>query len=251
VPPVTQNPSVQPQPHITYSPSATPGTPKKEPAATPPKPEVPYYVPPVTQSPPVQPQAKVSIVPGTPKEVPPPPQPKPEKIYYTPSTQSPPATPAQSAQNQPAQSQPEDAELAATIQAKTPAQQPPSPQPVQAASAAQGASVSATPWGMLTFSDGQEVVLKGETATVGRADHDLGSSIQPEVDLSQMQGADTVSRIHAVIEHLDGDIYTLTDLNSTNATRINGKRLEPDKATPINDGDSLQFGKVTCTFKKS
>ena len=33
--------------------------------------------------------------------------------------------------------------------------------------------------------------------------------------------------------------------------RINGKRLEPDKATPINDGDKLSFGKVTCTFKKA
>ncbi|HBE24382.1 MAG TPA: forkhead-associated protein, partial [Ktedonobacter sp.] len=44
---------------------------------------------------------------------------------------------------------------------------------------------------------------------------------------------------------------TLTDLNSTNATRLNGKRLEPDKATPMNDGDALSFGKVACTFKKA
>jgi pSer/pThr/pTyr-binding forkhead associated (FHA) protein len=43
----------------------------------------------------------------------------------------------------------------------------------------------------------------------------------------------------------------VTDLNSTNATRINGKRLEPDKPTAINDGDTLQFGKVTSTFKKA
>jgi pSer/pThr/pTyr-binding forkhead associated (FHA) protein len=64
-----------------------------------------------------------------------------------------------------------------------------------------------------------------------------------------MQGADTVSRIHATLEHI-GSAYTLTDLNSTNSTRINSKRLEPDKATPINDGDTLHFGKVTCTFKK-
>jgi pSer/pThr/pTyr-binding forkhead associated (FHA) protein len=42
----------------------------------------------------------------------------------------------------------------------------------------------------------------------------------------------------------------VTDLNSTNSTRINGKRLEPDKATPVKDGDKLTFGKVTCTFKK-
>jgi pSer/pThr/pTyr-binding forkhead associated (FHA) protein len=64
-----------------------------------------------------------------------------------------------------------------------------------------------------------------------------------------MPGADTVSRIHASLEHI-GSTYTLTDLNSTNATRINNKRLEPDKATPISNGDTLQFGKITCTFEK-
>ena len=83
---------------------------------------------------------------------------------------------------------------------------------------------------------------------VGRYDHDLGG-LQPDVDLSDIQGADTVSRVHAALEHV-GAAYTLTDLNSTNATRINNKRLEPDQATPVNDGDTLQFGKITCTFKK-
>ena len=104
-------------------------------------------------------------------------------------------------------------------------------------------------WGYLTFSDGKQVKLVGERATVGRYDHDLGG-INPEVDLASMQGAETVSRIHAALEHI-GSTYTLTDLNSTNATRINGKRLEPDKPSPINDGDTLTFGKVTCTFKKA
>ncbi|TMD67162.1 MAG: FHA domain-containing protein [Chloroflexi bacterium] len=46
-------------------------------------------------------------------------------------------------------------------------------------------------------------------------------------------------------------LHTLTDLNSTNSTRLNGKRLEPDKPAPINDGDAIAFGKVTCTFKKA
>ncbi len=103
-------------------------------------------------------------------------------------------------------------------------------------------------WGYLAFSDGKQVGLSGERAVVGRYDHDLGG-INPEVDLGPMQGAETVSRVHAAFEHI-GSTYTLMDLNSTNTTRINGKRLEPDKATPVNDGDTLQFGKVTCTFKK-
>jgi hypothetical protein len=103
-------------------------------------------------------------------------------------------------------------------------------------------------WGSLTFSDGNTVQLSGERALVGRYDHDLGG-LNPEVDLSAMSESDTVSRIHATIEHV-GSSYMVTDLNSTNLTRLNGKRLEPDKATPLNDGDTLQFGKVTATFKK-
>jgi pSer/pThr/pTyr-binding forkhead associated (FHA) protein len=129
-----------------------------------------------------------------------------------------------------------------------PAQQPASSSTIQAKPASLSASADDTPWGALTFSNGEQVQLTGERAMVGRYDHDL-DGIQPDVDLSKQQGADAVSRIHAVFEHA-GSTYTLTDLNSTNATRINGKRLEADKATPINDGDSLQFGKVTCTFKK-
>ena len=113
----------------------------------------------------------------------------------------------------------------------------------------QPATAPTTPWGKLIFSDGKEVQLSGERAMVGRSDHDVGG-INPEVDLSNLEGADTTSRIHATIEHI-GSTYTVTDLNSTNSTRINGKRLEPDKATPINDGDKLSFGKVTCTFKKA
>jgi len=90
--------------------------------------------------------------------------------------------------------------------------------------------------------------LTGERAIVGRYDHDLGG-LQPEVDLSKTEGADTISRVHAAIEHI-GSTYMLTDLNSTNATRLNGKRLEPDKAMAINDGDKLTFGKVSVTFNK-
>jgi pSer/pThr/pTyr-binding forkhead associated (FHA) protein len=110
-------------------------------------------------------------------------------------------------------------------------------------------AASAAPWGTLTFSDGTKVELTGERAVVGRYDHDL-DGLQPDVDLSKFEGADTTSRIHAVIEHL-GSGYTLTDLNSTNSTRLNGKRLEPEAVTPINDGDKLTFGKVVCTFNKA
>jgi pSer/pThr/pTyr-binding forkhead associated (FHA) protein len=125
----------------------------------------------------------------------------------------------------------------------------PARKPIVAKPVSQPAIDTTVPWGKLIFSDGKEILLAGERALVGRSDHDIGG-INPEVDLSGVESADTTSRIHATIEHI-GSTYTVTDLNSTNSTRINGKRLEPDKATPVNDGDKLSFGKVTCTFKKA
>jgi hypothetical protein len=156
--------------------------------------------------------------------------------YYIPSNQ---------AQQSAIQAQPTQA---GSVPPSSIAQSQGQKQPLVARPAAKLLSDASTPWGLLTFSDGQQIELRSERAVVGRYDHDLGD-VPPEVDLSQVQGADTVSRIHASLEHI-GSTYTLIDLNSTNSTRINGKRLEPDKATPINNGDTLQFGKITCTFSK-
>jgi len=184
------------------------------------------------------------MIPGTPRQEPPaaPKQPPPQ-TYYIPSTQATPP-PAQ-------QKQPETPYYAPSTQATPPpapkAQTP--PKPIVAKPSSEPAYDPKATWGSLTFSDGKQVTLAGERAVVGRYDHDLGG-INPEVDLAPMQGAEAVSRVHAAFEHI-GSSFTLTDLNSTNTTRVNGKRLEPDKPTPINDGDTLQFGKVTCTFKKT
>src|SRR5579884_2529862 len=165
---------------------------------------------------------------------PPPRQVQPETPLYTPPPQSqPPARPQPPSYTPPPQ----------------PARQPAPAKPIQARPVSQPLPDVNTPWGSLTFSNGEQIELSGERALVGRYDHDLGG-IKPEVDLGQMEDATTVSRIHAAIEHI-GRSYTVTDLNSTNATRLNGKRLEPDRATPLNDGDTLTFGKVTATFKKA
>ncbi len=223
-------PPVQPRQEVpVYTPPLTPPTPpvqRVEQAYVPPvqpkpqpAPEPPPYVPPVTQNPAVQPQPKVTFIPSQETPVAPP-QPKPQPQYYVPSQQS-------SAQQQADASQ---ATLANTS--------------VQGQSSVD----TSVPWGMLTFESGKQVSLTGASALVGRYDHDLGGD-KPGVDLSDQQGADTTSRVHAVFEHT-GNAYTLTDLNSTNSTRINNKRLDPDKATPLNDGDAISFGKVSATFKK-
>ena len=242
VPPVPA-PKPQPKPPTSYyvpSAQAVP-TPPEQPTLNPyaaptvatptpvpqPKPaQEPYYTPPVTQEPSVQPQPKVTLVPNANQAASAPaqaPKQPPQKRYYIPSNQE-------------------------AAQAPT-AQAPVQSQPIQAQSASQPAVDPNAVWGSLVFADGKQVQLKGEHAVIGRYDHDLGG-IQPEVDLANTQESNTVSRVHAALEHI-GSLYTLTDLNSTNATRINGKRLEPDKAMPINDGDTLSFGKITCTFKKA
>ena len=230
-----------PPPAPTYTPPAPTYTPPPKPAP-PPQPQP--YVPPAPQEPPVMPQPKVTMIPGAPRqESPAAPKQPPPQTYYIPSTQA--------AQSPPQQKQPETPYYVPSTQATpSPAPKPQTPpKPIVAKPASEPAYDPKATWGSLTFSDGKQVTLAGERAVVGRYDHDLGG-INPEVDLAAMQGAETVSRVHAAFEHI-GSSYTLTDLNSTNATRINNKRLEPDKPTPINDGDTLQFGKVTCTFKKS
>ena len=222
-------PPVQPRQEVpVYTPPVTPPPvqrveqayvppvqPKPQPA-----PEPPPYVPPVTQNPAVQPQPKVTFIPAQETPVAPP-QPRPQPQYYVPSNQQ------SSAQQQDAASQPTLANT--SVQGQS--------------------SVDTTvPWGTLTFASGKQVTLTGASALVGRYDHDLGGD-KPAVDLSDQQGADTTSRVHAVFEHTS-NAYTLTDLNRTNSTRINNKRLDPDKATPLNDGDTILFGKVSATFKK-
>jgi len=199
---------------------------QQTPAYTPP-PEPEPYVPPVPKEPPVMPKTTITYTPSAPRQETPPAQKQPlqQEIYYTPPPDLSPAPPKP--------------------QAPPVRPQPIAPRPI----AAKPAYDPAATWGYLAFSDGKQIGLSGERAVVGRYDHDIGG-IQPEADLSSVPGSDTVSRIHAALEHI-GSTYTVTDLNSTNSTRLNGKRLEPDKATPINDGDSLSFGKATCTFKKA
>ena len=52
--------------------------------------------------------------------------------------------------------------------------------------------------------------------------------------------SDTVSRIHARIERVS-DTYYLTDLFSTNGTFLDGRRLEPNHASPIPPGAEIRI----------
>lgn len=82
---------------------------------------------------------------------------------------------------------------------------------------------------------------------IGR--EDPVSHVFPEVDLTSFGGeAGGVSRQHARIDHQNGE-WTITDLNSTNHTRVDGNRIDPDKPMAIRDGTRLQFGRVPAIFR--
>jgi pSer/pThr/pTyr-binding forkhead associated (FHA) protein len=77
------------------------------------------------------------------------------------------------------------------------------------------------------------------------------SNIFPEIDLTPYGGElGGVSRQHAKIVHI-GNQWSIVDLNSTNHTRVNGQRIEPQTPTPLSDGTKLQFGRLVATFHLS
>lgn len=55
---------------------------------------------------------------------------------------------------------------------------------------------------------------------------------------------DKVSRRHATITWTDGG-YVLTDLHSTNRTRVNGALVRPEAPVPVSDGDEILLGPDT------
>lgn len=54
-----------------------------------------------------------------------------------------------------------------------------------------------------------------------------------------------VSRKHFVIDRQGSDI-TITDLNSTNGTFVNQKKLPPNFPCTLNENDEIRFGGVSC-----
>lgn len=60
--------------------------------------------------------------------------------------------------------------------------------------------------------------------------------------------SDTVSRVHARIDRTENR-YSLTDLNSTNGTFINGRRLETNESVELNIGDRIGIAEFVFQFQ--
>jgi pSer/pThr/pTyr-binding forkhead associated (FHA) protein len=78
--------------------------------------------------------------------------------------------------------------------------------------------------------------LTEETITIGRA---------PDNTLTVDDAS--VSSHHAKIEPAGGG-YALTDLGSTNGTRLNGAQLKENEAHVLNAGDKIRYGKVDSVY---
>jgi serine/threonine protein kinase len=73
----------------------------------------------------------------------------------------------------------------------------------------------------------------------------------PAIDLSSYGGGQAgVSRLHAKLTPQEGQWY-LEDLKSTNGTFVNGQPLVPGQPVALNDGDFIQFGRMSVTFYSS
>lgn len=71
---------------------------------------------------------------------------------------------------------------------------------------------------------------------------DPGRKKGPDVDLAAHQAYERgVSRQHAVL-YQSGSRFYVEDLSSRNGTFVNGQRLEPFQAHPVDHGDEIRLG---------
>lgn len=91
---------------------------------------------------------------------------------------------------------------------------------------------------------GRRVKVKlGDTILVGRSD--ARQSIDPELDLSPDKGIDYgVSRKHALVKYGEQGL-SLIDLESTNGTKLNDRKLPPHEPYPLRDGDIIELGRLS------
>ncbi|MFC1961341.1 FHA domain-containing protein [Chloroflexota bacterium] len=83
-----------------------------------------------------------------------------------------------------------------------------------------------------------------EGVIIGR--RDSSGSAPPAVDLTSLEANQHgISRQHARIEVRDNTLR-ITDLGSTNGTRVNNVPLVPHMTALIRDGDEISLGQLKC-----
>jgi adenylate cyclase len=93
--------------------------------------------------------------------------------------------------------------------------------------------------GVLVISNGEfegmRYALKSEETIIGR---------NPTTNVTLLD--ESISREHAIILYDESTgSYSIEDLQSTNSTKVNGKRI---RATVLNDGDEIKIGHTRFKF---
>ncbi len=116
----------------------------------------------------------------------------------------------------------------------------PSSPPAQAMPATTGAMDAAV--SLHLIESGMILHLAGQSEfTLGRVAE--GQPILPDVDLSPYEAyAQGVSRLHASLK-LNNQRVFITDLGSSNGTRVNGQKIMQNVDYPLNHGDVVALGK--------
>ncbi len=96
---------------------------------------------------------------------------------------------------------------------------------------------------LIVLSTGKVIPLpKQEEIKLGRVSPDQPS--EPDIDLTPYHAYEAgVSRIHISISFADNQVM-VTDLGSTNGTRINGMRIASHISYPVRSSDVLTLGKL-------
>ncbi|MDJ0726163.1 MAG: FHA domain-containing protein [Prochloraceae cyanobacterium] len=95
-----------------------------------------------------------------------------------------------------------------------------------------------------------ELPTAKNTIYIGRPNEEL----PVQVDLSDLEDADIISRVHAAI-HVEDDRFFLEDAGSANGTWLNGEQLKPGIRFRklLKSGDEIAFGKkqsIKLTFEQ-
>ena len=67
---------------------------------------------------------------------------------------------------------------------------------------------------------------------------------KPDIDLTDRDPDRTVSRRHARLSMIDGEVFLSEEVAVTNGTFVNDQQVDKGKMKQVFDGDTIRFGAV-------
>ncbi len=87
---------------------------------------------------------------------------------------------------------------------------------------------------------------EGRQLRLGR--HSDDRTYHPDIDLGDLPSGRTVSRRHGLLYHHGDQWFLKVEAEVTNPTLLNGTKLNLGQEVPLEDGNTLQLGRVVVTF---